>query len=383
MSAPPPDRPQIAHWPGGPHPFRSCISVPGAPGDYRVNLGSWANGNRVESNLERICQWGSGNKITTASLLNESEIWILMNAFNFNTANSFSNPWTWVSQYFLDIPNMQKLPRGFTWETWEQPARINTFNQDLLNELAVPWLPVRIAARREGNYDPMYRFIVFMHRHHYPLDRSSTKSLDRVYSMTVFDRENESSLWYDFWPHGDRELRWSNVHEYWSNIPFNWPAPLGGGQMADSLKRARYTAVNTLEAQAYQRFPAAYTQYIMIQAMLRLMNYPDVLSGRPRHVNHHPIENVPSRLSGVHEDYTPRLIFVLFQTLRLSTHARPDLKGNDNGTRQRIEATFKVLCRTTADMLREHYLEPAYGNKAAERWIIRALAEPEYIYANH
>ncbi|OTA52228.1 hypothetical protein K449DRAFT_391536 [Hypoxylon sp. EC38] len=147
--------------------------------------------------------------------------------------------------------------------------------------------------------------------------------------------------------------------------------------MSDNLKRARYTAVDTLEAQAYQRFPAAYTQYIMIQAMLRLMNYPDVLSGRPRHVNHHPIENLPNRLSGVHEDYIPRLIFVLFQTLRLSTHARPDLKGNDNGTRLRIEATFKVRSRAIAKMLREHYLEPAYGNNASERWIIRALTNPE------
>ncbi|KAI0139567.1 hypothetical protein F4776DRAFT_595112 [Hypoxylon sp. NC0597] len=378
MAAPP--QPQIANWGGAPYPFASCIAVPRTPGDYRVNLGTPAMGNRIVGNLEKICQWGGGNKITTASLLNESEIWLLMSAFNFNQPNSFSKPWTWVSQHMLDIPNMNKLPRRFRWATWEQPARINTFqnNENLANELGVPWVSVKNKRQRTPNFDPMYRFFVFMHRHQYPNDRSTSKSLDRVYSMTVFDRENETAVWYDFWPHGDRELRWSNIQSYWANIPFNWPAPLGGNRMSTTLERIEYNSVEITESESFQRLPPAYTQFMMMNAILHFMNQPNKQAGSRRNPIPQTIADVTPRLSGVHGDYTPKLIFVLFQCIRLSKHARPDLGNNDRPTRERIEGLFKVDARATGELLSMMYLEPTYAD-TNERWIIRALTDDTHI----
>ncbi|KAI0835810.1 hypothetical protein F5Y06DRAFT_299286 [Hypoxylon sp. FL0890] len=138
-----------------PHPFNGMIAVPGVAGDFRVRIDREPTARRIATSLSKMCYFGFRDSMRADTLLNETEIWEALNAFNLRGRNSVSRPWAWISQHILDVPDQSALPVGFNWATW-QPARrpLDTCTAELRNDLTTPWPSVQTVNQRTIGVTP-------------------------------------------------------------------------------------------------------------------------------------------------------------------------------------------------------------------------------------
>ncbi|KAI1407392.1 hypothetical protein F5Y13DRAFT_195455 [Hypoxylon sp. FL1857] len=363
MAGPPP---RIPNW-RAPHPFNGVQSVVHGDNDFRVNLGTEARASRVVATLERLTNLGATNNFTTDNLLNETQLWEALNAFNLHTEGALQVPWCWVNQHVLEIPNQTSLPPGFTWDNWQNQNRIDTHTRDLLREFDHAWVPTTARPNRVRGTDPMYRFIVFMHRHDH--EGGVRPHLNRVYSATIYDRENQTANWFDLWHRDNPDQRWQDVVAYWANIPNTWPVEVTGN-LPMRLNRSVYSSLADVEAVAYHRIPPAYTQYAMINIILFYMRNSNENGGTPAN----PILMVPTdmldKITGLNIFYLAKLIVVLFQAIRLSGQ-RNEFVGNLQITYHQIAAFFWVRNASLQHKVRQWLRDAYYGTD--QEWLIDAI----------
>ncbi|XXG97273.1 Vacuolar protein-sorting-associated protein 60 [Hypoxylon texense] len=287
----------------------------------------------------KLCQLGrNGSKyVSASSLINETDIWEGLNAFNLNHGLSMDGCWAFISKWITNIPSNEARDVA-DFADWEADSRINTYARTgLLNDLNRVWSPVGEGLPREAN-SARYRWIIFMHRHNAP-DRSYRLSPQTIYSCTVWDRETETATWYDCWPYGS-EARSRDIRTYWQYIPNRWPAVVINA-LRDHTARTISNA-NVVESHVHAELIPAYSQLTMISVILWHIRNVDVSSGSvedPAPI--YPL--IESGLtSGMSSTLLPRLIVNLLLMLRVNGDTMRNLNRDGRGVREEIRNRFYI-----------------------------------------
>lgn len=277
--------------------------------------------------LRKLCQLGHTRSkyISARSLMNETEIWEGLNAFNMHEAGTITGCWTYVSQWMLNVP--PNSGAGVNWGDWEVSTRINSFrNNDILRDLAGLWTPARGGLPRASPADARYRWIVFMHRHNFP-ERYLGLYAANIYSCTVWDRENETATWYDCWPI-DHEQRSEDIRAYWENIPHGWPPYMDAALRNLTIQNISISNVDDIETHAHAHIAPAYSQFTMISIILWHIRNVTIATGSVAA----PAPVYPTveygLTSGMTSTAIPRLIVTLLLMLRSNGAMLPYLNGN-------------------------------------------------------
>ncbi|KAI1780919.1 hypothetical protein F4818DRAFT_397222 [Hypoxylon cercidicola] len=341
----------------GPHPFKEFARHQNGIMYARLTK---AQSNRMQRMLQRLSILGSSKYISNKSLVNETEIWEGLSAYNLHYPGAPVRCWVWISQHILNVPTQQDVADpNFDWNGWEN-NRINTYRNTFLEaDLRIPWMGI-VINRIPG--EPRYRFIAFMHKHTSPRGQS--------YSCTVYDRENRTATWYDCWPL-DSQTRMNEIVRYWNHIPNGWP-----DVMKNALRAATHRVIESvedIETHAHSEFTSLYSQFTMISVLIWHIRNVDILTGTPAAPAPVYPQDDMILSSGMASTGIPSLMGNMLLTLRMNPVANPDLAGNDPRHRNELQRRFAVLNRNMREVVRRVLTALVAGT--ADAWLVDLLTD--------
>ncbi|KAI2606177.1 uncharacterized protein GGS25DRAFT_533285 [Hypoxylon fragiforme] len=364
MAAPPPSPTPVANleW-QAPWPFHQIVRNGPGPGVPSVVVEEPSHSRSIFATLRALCNIG-GTGLTVKSMINESHIGAALNIHNLALEDCMENPWTYVNPNLLDVPAFPT--EEYVWENLNRRTKANAYDDRLIRDLEAPWTPVSSNPTRKARNVSRYRFYVFMHRH-LPsnFNQQLGKSRVSIYSTTIWDRENQSSIWYDFWNEGHDQRR-DAIRAFWNNVPLTWPAILTS-TIGSRLAVRHHILALSQGGYAHANTPPGFTQFSMLGVILDHVN-----NGRTAPTPRYETAHDGAVLSAMDPRAAPLFIKVLIETVRAGDW-QTTLVGDDDIAKDAWEE-FRIMNTYLQREVRA-LLEARY-NGTDDAWIVDAVAPP-------
>ncbi|KAK8030264.1 hypothetical protein PG993_011555 [Apiospora rasikravindrae] len=294
-------------------------------------------GVHIQLFLQTLLAIPPDGRLITKDYLLDSGISTALNAYNLRIPEREQRVWAYFhwrrAQSCLDVPAAPGP--GFDWTNTAAQASSSTLSQaitrqsfQLYREHTAPWPSVINLPFRWVPNGRKYRLWCYIHRHEKP---AGGKYYDIVYSMSVWDRENDQISWHDPWGHQNHAARWADVQALWANA-----AP--GHLQNRPIVAVPYTSLGNLQTTTHRRMKPKFSQIACVALGVWLMNHLDEPAPlRP-----------PDRgevLTGMTGTQFADLAVVLFQTLRESNNQQVEdigMHGSSHSTRQWVRQAYRV-----------------------------------------
>ncbi|KAI0597764.1 hypothetical protein F4775DRAFT_592998 [Biscogniauxia sp. FL1348] len=364
----------LPNW-NAPIPFQAIVPDPGdGTGSSKPDLSEPADSaKRMTRALKTLLS--SGGTLTKAKYLNETDIPLILNAFNIYAAGRVNGAWSYVSPYMLDVP--RDAPDDFPWNRYIPDGVINTWDGNLYRDLTGAWSPLTGQADRSDPQLGRYRLIIFIHRHMLGTAHETAKVVtDRIYSVTCYDRDSQMAHWFDPWPY-DRVERENDMRRFWENVEHGWT---DNGQVIqfDQFNTVQYDALDLVQGIWHRHMEPCFTQFSMLGIIIALIrsapvepavepeDEPDV---EPEVEPLVPDDTV-EMLSGMGREFIPRLIRFLIRTIRENPDSvDPRLTGHDPATQAYWAENFSIRNNMYLRDVVYYYLVGIYPPGAPSHWL--------------
>ncbi|KAK7959971.1 uncharacterized protein PG986_004825 [Apiospora aurea] len=314
--------------------------------------------------------------VITQNYFLDSGISIALNAYNVRFPEREQRVWAYFhwrgAKSCLDVPSSPGP--GFDWTSTDSQAKTGTtsdtrarLSAQLYREQISPWPSVINFPFRWVPNGYKYRLWCYIHRHEKP---AGGRYDDIVYSMSVWDRENNQISWHDPWGHQNHAARWADIQTLWANA-----AP--GYLQNRPLVAVPYTSLRNLQTTTHRRMKPKFSQVACVALGVWLMNHlDDPAPLRP-----------PDRgevLTGMLGTQFANLAVVLFQTLRESSEQQAvdiSLHGSGHTTRQFVRQAYRVnndnarMRRQVRQALRIKFTHNP-NLRSRGQWILDAMVPP-------
>ncbi|KAI1505274.1 hypothetical protein F5X99DRAFT_405168 [Biscogniauxia marginata] len=362
-----------------PHPFTGLTPGPPLPvgnGTFKVNLADAGQSHtRIARTLRKLLS--AGGNLSKSQYLNELDIWESLNAYNVHTPIRRQRVWAWVNKWMLDVP--RNAPANFNWANWLPDNEINSYSLSMIRDLRDPWTNLATNAQRIGIHVPRYRLIIFIHRHMQGRHHEPPGiDLQRIYSVSVWDRERDETIWHDPWPY-DGMQRWTDIQAFWNNVPHRWA--LGAGNVrinfGANLQRRQYLALEEVQGWSHKKMDPCFTQFSVIGIILHVMNVMINTPGTGPGGVSLIAPDAPDVLSGMDHALIPRLIRCLLRTIRENGPVvEPRLRGNGVLTQAHFRNEYQIRDNPYLNGVMRMLLLAIWPASNPQNWLIDAIAPP-------
>ncbi|KAK6837038.1 hypothetical protein PG987_007533 [Apiospora arundinis] len=369
-----PHPPDIPYW-DAPWPFHLIENQNRTTRKVRVDQTQFNNIERFTKTLLRLPPDG---KMITNNYFLDSTISIALNAYNLHSPPREQHAWAYFhwrgNNSCVDVP--RNAGPNFDWtriNTQMEPADSgpnSRIAQNLHHDHQGPWpsvIPDAIRWRPNGR---KYRLFCWIHRHAIP---AGGKYNTQVYSMSVYDREDNRITWHDPWPLDSRTQRWTDIQALWRNAAPAWLRPLR------PLRGRTYNALRALKLTTHPDMAPKYSQISCVAIAVWLV----------RHLESRAHLRPPDRasfLQGLDSiSAFPDLAATLFQTLRESMGVPYNpIRGQSQPKRDYVRDNFNLHPNHNERerrMFRRVIQAKFAGHptlRSRGRWIVDAIApEPQ------
>ncbi|KAK8086712.1 hypothetical protein PG994_001686 [Apiospora phragmitis] len=352
----------------------------------KVNL-NHAQCRRMESFLETLSLLPASIFGPPANFyFKESTISEALNAYNLHARSRECQPWAFFHYRGLNstilVPH--NPPANFDWTDLRRRTvlRYGATGGQLGGDLSEPWPSVTRPVNRWRflpNYKH-YRLMCWIHRHEHirPEDGEDDEDdedftpEDVVYTMSVWDRENDLIYFHDPWRDQNSAARFADIQTFWANIrPYTYE---GAGLPAvppANIRHVRYNSLGQMAATTHNPMRPKFSQISCVAIAVWLMNHIDYTTDLI------PPDR-PDILDGSHPLLFPALFLCTFRTLREALAASNRLtSGNSQETQDYVMGKF-LITPLNLDMVHHmrRILRQAYGRNLAdpESWIVSSIA---------
>ncbi|RYP91883.1 hypothetical protein DL770_002005 [Monosporascus sp. CRB-9-2] len=174
------------------------------------------------SELRKLCKSGGKGRPPRGDYARPTRLPLVLNLFNARDTAALRGPWAYFHEEVIAIPHSP--PRNFDWRLLRvaRPKKSLPYRDNFERDLARDWPSIAAGpggkARPEKS-DIKYRLLCIIHRHDGP---DSKGFFDRVYSMSVYDRETKELAWHDPSTYRRNDRR-QDVNRFWANIVHDFP----------------------------------------------------------------------------------------------------------------------------------------------------------------
>ena len=156
--------------------------------------------------LGKILKGGGNGRPARKDYIANSQIALLLNAYNTRAPNTMQSPWAYFHRNVIKVPH--RAPPGFDWNQRAyrlQMPRGDDYRDNFNRDLTRVWPTIAgFGVARPNRHDIRYRLLCFIHEHD---DTTNTADFfEKVYSMSVYDREVSLFLVYFHSPECIRPL---------------------------------------------------------------------------------------------------------------------------------------------------------------------------------
>lgn len=156
--------------------------------------------------LGKILKGGGNGRPARKDYIANSQIALLLNAYNTRAPNTMQSPWAYFHRNVIKVPH--RAPPGFDWNQRAyrlQMPRGDDYRDNFNRDLTRVWPTIAgFGIARPNRHDIRYRLLCFIHEHD---DTTNTADFfEKVYSMSVYDREVSLFLVYFHSPECIRPL---------------------------------------------------------------------------------------------------------------------------------------------------------------------------------
>ncbi|KAK7934507.1 hypothetical protein PG985_000002 [Apiospora marii] len=270
-----------------PWPF---TALENQPGTTRKVSPDQAKGKYLEKFLITLLQLPPNHTLIKDDYFLDSGISIVLNAYNMRCREREQRVWAFFhwrgAQSCLDVPSAPGP--GFDWTRMQTQAEYAIFTQDLSNpsaqlarERQAPFPSVVAFPLRWRPNGKKVRLYCYFHRHEKP---AGGRYDTQVYSLSVWDRENNQMSWHDPW-HQGHAARFADIQTFWANAAPNWLTftppivavnytSLAGVQAANQGMRPKFSQISCIALAVWLM------GHLEEPAPLRPPDRADVLTGR-------------------------------------------------------------------------------------------------------
>ncbi|RYP35314.1 hypothetical protein DL767_003853 [Monosporascus sp. MG133] len=344
------------------------------------------------SELRKLCKSGGKGRPPRGYYARPTRLPLVLNLFNARDPAALRGPWAYFHEEVLAVPH--NPPRNFDWRLLRvaRPKKSLSYSDNFGRDLARDWPSVTAAPggkERPKKSDIKYRLLCFVHRHE---DPDSEDFYDRVYSMSVYDRETKELAWHDPSRYRRNERR-QDINRFWANIVHDFPiafpqqpihVPYYGLQQLSGFLHWTLDQFSARSPSSHWDRPRLIRRGIALWLMANINTAPSLQAA---HVGPRPPDTIQTA-SGASDDQAgiPALIEALWLAIRENGEAGicPEARGNSHTTRKFVREEFGMpqgrnpwLRRVVHRRLRLLYPEdPDEGDSSRyERWIPRSFMD--------
>ncbi|KAK6845404.1 hypothetical protein PG995_015514 [Apiospora arundinis] len=333
--------------------------------------------NRMRGFLTRLNRLPPSNQVSEDDhYFKESQISEALNAYNLHERQRECQPWALF--HYFGLNSSVVVPRdpddNFDWDELRHKTLLSeSTGSSLLRELERPW-PSAMNMGGQWRYlpnDPHYRLLCWMHRHEPPglLPAQALTSQEVVYTMSVWDREDNIIYFHDPWGSDEESStqRLADIRTFWRNIlPQNQPPYHYPGDHDDefNIRHVRYHTLSRMRRTTHPGLQPKFSQISCVAIGAWLANRVTLQA---------PLIPTDRQdiLDGSYAFLFPRLSMTIFRTLREAENSlRKGIHGDHPGAQDYVEEHFRVNPNNIR--MERHLrveLRAVYGNTPS-RWII-------------